>query len=125
MHRWLHISPVWVILHAFHRDGAVNYTILITVIAFCTVQAVLVAGGSYIDGTWYSASGGTGFLEHYGVWAVLISDPLLLISAAYAYRRFRFTMVRLPIVDATASKQMVLRVVKPHIDHLRLKRRGA
>jgi hypothetical protein len=124
MPRWSHISPFWPILRGFYRGGAANYAILIGIAVFCAVQAILVGGGSYIDGTWYSANGGTGFLEHYGVWALLVSDPLLLISAAYAYRRFRLAMTRLPIVEGKESKLMVSRIVRPYADHLRLKRRG-
>ena len=98
--------------------------ILVCIAVLCALQAALVVGGSYVDGTWYSANGGTGFLEHYGLWAVLVSDPLLLISAAYAYRRFRLAMARLPIVEGAVSKVTVSRIVTPHVDHLRLRRRG-
>lgn len=124
MRRWLHISPLWLIFRGYRRDGSANYAILIAIVAFCAFQAALVAIGSFIDGTWYSANGGTGFLEHYGVWALLVTDPLLLISAAYAYRRFRLALARLPIVDGKSSKITVGRIVRPHIGHLRLRGKG-
>lgn len=124
MGRWRRISPLWVIFRGYECDGSANYAVLIGILAFGTLQAVSVAVGSYVDDTWYTASGGTGLLEHYGVWAVLASDPLLLMSAAYAYRRFRIAMARLPIIDGEEAKIAVGRIVRPRIDHLRLRSRG-
>ena len=98
---------------------------VIGVLALCALQAGLVALGSRLDGTWYAANGGTTFLRHYGVWAVLASDPLLLLTTALAYRQFIHAMAKLPIAEGAPSRRAVNRILLPHLEFLHLRGRGA
>lgn len=66
---------------------------------FFTFQAGIVVIASYLDGTWHLPLPGKGLLDHYGVWAILVADPLAIISTAYAWYQFRDAMKDLPLKE--------------------------
>ena len=55
------------------------------VLAVAAMQSAGVFAGSHVGGTRFLPDVGDGFLEHYAVWATLVSDPLLVIAAGLAY----------------------------------------
>ena len=83
--------PLQLIIRGFAALGNPNWAIVRLIIGVGALQVAVVALASYVDGTWWLDGVGDGLLEHYGVWAILVTDPLLLISAAFAYRRFRLS----------------------------------
>jgi hypothetical protein len=77
-----------------------------------------------MDDTWHLQHGGKGFFDHYGVWAILIADPLLVISTAFAWYQFRATMVDLPLVLAPNCRVELIRRVLPYMHFVKLKQNG-
>jgi hypothetical protein len=115
---------VYFILVGFSRRGNPSLAIIVGFLLFSLFQAGLVAMGSYWDDTWHLQHGGKGFLDHYGVWAILIADPLLMISTAFAWYQFRATMADLPLVPAPNSRTELRRRVAPYMQFTRLKENG-
>ena len=78
--------PVNLLIISFTRDRIANRPIVFGILAVAFIQARLVNVSSYIDGTWHLPAGDKGLFVHYGAWATIITDPLLMISSAYAYQ---------------------------------------
>ncbi|MEJ0041963.1 MAG: hypothetical protein WDM81_07005 [Rhizomicrobium sp.] len=68
---------------------------VLSIIATAVVQAAVVGLAAWFSGAWW-ISGGVGFSRHYGAWAILVTDPLLLIASGFAHKQFRFAMATLP-----------------------------
>jgi hypothetical protein len=94
------------------------------VILFALLQATLVISGSYLDGTWWLPHGGKGFLNHYGVWAILIADPLALFATAIAWRQFVLAMAELPLDTHPVQIESAQRIISPYIRFIKLRGRG-
>ncbi|WP_394706580.1 hypothetical protein [uncultured Cohaesibacter sp.] len=86
------------------------------------LQTGTIALGSYVDDTWVLPGVGKGLSEHYGVWAILISDPILLISTGFAYQQFRLALRTLPC-RGSEDADRIQSLAKPFLDFLAL--RGA
>ena len=71
------------------------------------------------------APGDKGLLVHYGVWAILISDPLLLISASFAWFQFRTAFQYLPLRNGSDNRLLVRKIVRPYRDFVTLKGYGS
>jgi hypothetical protein len=119
--RFRFIHPPYLVLFGFARNGSPNLPIVAGIVAFGVLQATLVFGGVYLDNTWRLAGNDRGLLDHYGEWAILSTDPLLLIAAAYAYRRFRIAMSTLPLAEGGKNRTEVHKILKPFLDILHLK----
>jgi hypothetical protein len=116
--------PVTLVLIGFSRRGEPSAPVMVGLGLFSLFQAALVLGGSYMDGTWHLPNGGKGLLDHYGVWAILIADPLLIVSAAYAWYQFRKSMANLPLnADAGASTKF-RRTIRPYFEFINLRSNG-
>src|ERR1044072_6497696 len=116
--------PVQLIIAGFRRNRAPNITIVAVIGAIAVAQALLIAAGAYVDDTWRLSGDAKGLLVHYGAWATIITDPLLVLAAAYAYRQFRFAFATVPV----ASKENLAKsrwIALPHLEFLNLKRNGA
>lgn len=116
--------PAKLIAYAFRQDGRPNLKIITGIVAFSALQATLVFLGSFVDGTLYLPGNGDGFLEHYGVWAILITDPLLLLCTAFAYRRFHTALLTLPIKAGSAGSERVSETSRFYINILNLNGRS-
>jgi hypothetical protein len=116
--------PVYLIFRTFSRSGAINWPILGGILSVATLQMALVILGSYIDGTWRMPGGAKGLLDHYGAWATIVTDPLIMISTAYAYWQFSVAMCALPTSRAPENVRATRRIVQPYRDFLHLKRNG-
>ena len=118
------IFPVQLIFSGFSHRGKPRRDVIFGVFAFSAFQAALVLVGSYIDGTWWMSNGGKGLSVHYGEWAILISDPLLLISASFAWYQFRVAFRHLPVRDERANPRKIRSIVKPYQARVTLKGEG-
>jgi len=85
------------------------------------VQSIGVYYGSALDGTLRLPNEGDGFLEHYGVWAILITDPMLIVAAGLAHRRFLIALDTLPLAPKKESKLSFETIVKPHLEFLNMR----
>ena len=112
------------IASGFHASGTPNWRFIALVLGIALVQSLLVFGASFYDGTLFLPKKGDGFLEHYGVWAILATDPLLLISASFAYRRFVVCLHTLPMVAGDEFNATKDDVVRPYTEFLDLNGRA-
>jgi hypothetical protein len=106
-------TPLKLVTGLFGPDGSANWLLITGVIgfSFVLIGAVLIAVA--IDNTWYLPDNGRGLLRHYGAWAILLSDPLLVISVGYAFYKFRVTFSTLPAAgDQSRRKRLTLLVQK-------------
>jgi hypothetical protein len=124
MQRGRHLVPVELILSGFSRRGAPNFFVVFGVLIFSLFQIGLVILSSYLDGTWWMLKGDKGLFVHYGEWAILISDPLLLVSASFAWHQFRIAFRHLPIRDEKGGRSEMRRIVKPYKDFVSLRGSG-
>ena len=67
---------------------------IILIVAALQVAAVLFA--SWVDDT-LTLEGGRGVFQHYGAWAILLTDPLLLVASGFLDRQFCIAMLTLPV----------------------------
>jgi hypothetical protein len=116
--------PVDLILVGFFRRGYASLPIIVGLLLFSLFQASLVVACSYLDNTWHLPHGGKGFLDHYGVWAILAADPLVVISTALAWDQFKQTMVDLPMAHIPGCRIRLMRTVAPYKRFIRLKENG-
>jgi hypothetical protein len=108
----------------FRRDGTPNWPWLSWIIAFGSLQAAFVVVATYLDNSWYLQSPNKGLFQHYGACALLITDPLLLVSASYAYRRFRIALSTLPLCDPERDRSRARAIARPYLEFLHLKGRA-
>ncbi|MBI4924120.1 MAG: hypothetical protein HY834_20485 [Devosia nanyangense] len=117
------LFPPTIIRNVFGAELAPNWLVVGSIAALALVQTAAVFVGSYIDATWILPGVGKGLLEHYGVWAILIADPLLLIAAGFAYRQFCIAMETLPFVEREGTGDLKS-IVRPYFDFIELKGRS-
>jgi hypothetical protein len=86
--------------------GAPSLKFLLGVIGFTFFEVGAVVAASVFDGTFFESSPVKGLLHHYGILAILITNPLLIISVAAANFQYRRTLATLP-VTADARKNIV------------------
>ena len=96
------------------------------VLAYAGIQAGLIFVASYLDGTLYLEGEGKGFLEHYGVWAILITDALLILSVSLAHSTFRNAIASIQFSngedrkDRKDRKEFIGSDLKKYLDFLYL-----
>jgi hypothetical protein len=112
------------VMAGFRRGGVPNWPWISAAIALGLVQIGAIALATYIDGSWFLPGADRGLLEHYGALALLVTDPLLVISASYAYCRFRLAMSSLPLCEPGSSTARVRGILRPYIEFIHLKGRG-
>lgn len=115
-------NPIRIIATGFHLNGAPNGRLILGVLLIALAQALVVFIGSAIDGTLFLLDNGDGFLEHYGVWAILITDPLLIISVSFAYRKFFNSLNSIPINVKLDHTNKVEKTIFPYVEFLHFKR---
>lgn len=112
--------PVAAVRKLFHVTGQPRWWAIGVVFAVATVQSLAVFVGSHLDGTLFLPGVGDGFFEHYGVWAILATDPLLIIAAGLAYRRFIIAFDTLPLASAQKAKGNFSDLFDDHLDFLNM-----
>jgi len=116
--------PVAAVRRLFGPDGLPVWGSILVLLSIAALQSIGILAGSYVDGTLFLPDVGDGFFEHYGVWAILISDPLLLIAAGLAYRRFLIAFDNLPLVQKDAEFKTLERLMDPHMSFLNMSGRS-
>jgi hypothetical protein len=93
--------------------GRLNWRLVSSLLAVAAIQIAAVLLGCWLDNSWYLPAEhgfpqvGRGFLQHYGAWAILITDPLLLAASGFLDRQFCVTMLSLPTrPDRDAAKEV-------------------
>jgi hypothetical protein len=93
--------------------GRVNWRLAGAIFTVAAIQIAAVLLGCWLDNSWFLPSehgfpqAGRGFLQHYGAWAILITDPLLLVASGFLDRQFCVTMLSLPTrPDRDAAKEV-------------------
>lgn len=114
--------PVFLTLAGFSRRGSINTAIATAVVGVACFQSGLVIACSYLDGTWILESPAKGLFAHYGAWATIVTDPLLLLTTAFAYRQFQNAMITIPIKKS--GRDTVRKIVAPYYRFLRLQENG-
>lgn len=94
------------------------------VVAGGVAQVAAIIACSYWEGTLFLPGHGKGLFQHYGAWAVLISDPVLLVAAGWAAYRFRIAMAALPLCAKT-QPEAVEPLLKPWLGFARARGNGA
>lgn len=120
---WL-AAPLRLATRTFRSRGHINAPFVLVLSAFGIAQIAIVTLCSYIDGTWYLPGSARGLLQHYGAWAILVSDPLLLVAAGYAYYRLRLTFSTLPISESGKAREEVRRLLLPYFSWIKGGRNG-
>lgn len=108
----------------FRRDGSPNWKLISGTLAFGLLQILAVTIATYVDHSWRLHERDRGLLEHYGAMALLVTDPLLLISVSFAYRRFRLAMSTLPLCTPDLNRERTRRIVKRYVDILHMRGAG-
>ncbi len=112
--------PVVAVRKLFHIAGQPRWWAITVILALASAQSLAVFLGSYLDGTLFLPGVGDGFFEHYGVWAILATDPLLIIAAGLAYRRFIIAFETLPLTSAQKEKGAFSKLFDGHLDFLNM-----
>ncbi|POF29860.1 hypothetical protein [Roseibium marinum] len=112
--------PPTLIRSLFGQELEPYWPAIISIALLGLLQTLAVLFGSLIDGTWILPGVGKGFFEHYGVWAILISDPILLISAGFSYLYFKLALETLPLADKSKVRRLHA-VTKPYFEFVELR----
>ncbi|MAC45265.1 MAG: hypothetical protein CMI12_00220, partial [Oceanospirillum sp.] len=104
----------------FGRDNNTK-KFVITVLLISITQALLVTAGAYIDETLnIDDEMSVGLLEHYGIMTILVTDPMLILSASYAHYRFLAAFHKLPV----SRKVNMDDILRDHLERLSMKGRA-
>jgi nitrogen fixation-related uncharacterized protein len=118
-------APLSLSSRLLRSRGRVNWRLAAAILGVALAQAAAVALASWWDGTWFLSDKGKGLFQHYGAWAILITDPLLLIASGFLDRQFCVAMLTLPLSPGNCAKAKLTRILRPHISLVRGKRHTA
>jgi hypothetical protein len=112
----------------FRSRGKFNWSLAIAVFGLAIAQAGAVALVSWLEGTWtlglegsWTLERGKGFSQHYGAWAILITDPLLLIACGFLDRQFVVTLMTLPLRRGQQPKERAQQLLRKYAAFVRAK----
>jgi hypothetical protein len=86
--------------------------------AVAVAQAAAVGVASWADGAWYLEKG-KGLAQHYGAWAILVTDPLLLAATGFLDRQFMVTMTTLPLASGREPRRKMWRMLHRYVPLVR------
>lgn len=112
-------------LDLFIDDGdKLSYRGTLLLLAVFTFLGGLVPLGSAIDDTLIMRGDAKGFLQHYGVWAFLVTSPIMAILTCKCYAEFLNLLKRLDgfCIDDPTKKQRnaITKTAKKHAESIRL-----
>lgn len=116
--------PVAAVRKLFYVTGQPRWWAIAVVLGVAAAQSFAVFVGSYLDKTLFLTGVGDGFLEHYGVWAILATDPFLIIAAGLAYRRFIIAFDTLPLKSTHTARSAFSDIFNGHLDFLNMASRS-
>lgn len=89
------------------------------------IAAAIVVLCSYLDKTVHLPGDGRGLANHYGIWAIFVTSPLLVLLAHATQQRFVFTIRTINRYTVNADVPQVLReMVDKHINSLHMNARS-
>lgn len=89
-------TPLNLSFQVFRPRGRINWQLVAGILITGALQAGLVASIAWANGAWHIGDSGKGFSQHYGAWAILITDPILLLASGLVHHQFRLAMATLP-----------------------------
>ena len=116
VHEGLSPQPLRLVTRLIGSRGRVNIPLLTAIIAVAALQILAVFLSAFADSTLSLAGLGRGLLQNYGAWAILISDPLILIGAGWVYWHFRRTFLTLPICLDRGARHKYRVFLRPFLD---------
>ncbi|WP_229595564.1 hypothetical protein [Pseudodesulfovibrio sediminis] len=116
--------PLQIVTNLFPRNGGVNIKLVTGIVFFSICQLIALVVATHHEGTFSLPGVGKGLMEHEGVWAIVITDPLLLISTGYAYALFRKCMRTLPIKNPGSKGTIKKTLFQSKLSHLLMKEAG-
>jgi hypothetical protein len=118
------LVPVYVLTDWFPLRGSVRRSVTASVFLLTATLLIGLVTGAYLDDTWLLTPPAKGLAVHYGAWAGLITDPLLVMAVAYSYRQFQVAFLTLPLVRGTDSKALIKDLLRPHLRFIQLRTTG-
>jgi hypothetical protein len=112
---WLAL-PLQLATRTFLRGGKLNIVLIGSLVLVGGAQIVALLIAASLDGTLWLPAPDKGLMQHYGAWAMLLSDPLCLIAAGYAYSRFRAAFLSAPLQPDVVTRRRWLRLVRRQLD---------
>lgn len=113
------------VLNAIFRvsggTSLVRFGAVFAFLCYGVLQASVLFFGAWHDGTLVLPGTGKGLLNHYGVWAIVATDPLIVISVGIAHALFRRAIVAIRFQDPARRKEFMRVYIKGHLDFLYLK----
>src|SRR5262245_52746516 len=119
------VVPLSLSSRLLRSRGRVNWRIAATILVVSGAQIAAVLIAAWLDNSWFLGpadqlqKGGKGLLEHYGAWAILVTDPLLLIASGFLDRQFCVAMLSLPLRSDRDAAQEVSRAVRTQVPWVR------
>lgn len=115
-------APLSISSRLVRSRGRVNWTIALAIFGVALAQALGVLIASASDGTWLLPNNGKGFFQHYGAWAILITDPLLLVASGFLDWQFCVAILTLPLTPDNIAKSRLKSTLKFHLSLVRGRR---
>lgn len=116
MNLW--VAPLNLSVRLLRSHGNINWPLAIAIASVAIVQAVAAAAASWVEGAWF-LPGSKGFSQHYGAWAILITDPLLLAATGFLDRHFLVTMTTLPLCSGRDSRRTMWQLLHRYVPFVR------
>lgn len=92
-------APLKLSSRLFRSRGRINSRLAWIILSVAILQFAAVVLSSWLDNA-LRLEGGKGLFQHYGAWAILLSDPLLLVASGFLDRQFCVAMLTLPLRPA-------------------------
>lgn len=112
--------PVKAIANLFDVNGRATWSTIALVLGIAAIQSICIYAGAVVDDTLWLPNEGDGFLEHYGVWAILATDPLLIIATGFAYRRFQIAINTLPLSTKKQTLKAFDQTVETYLNYINM-----
>ena len=93
-------------------------------VSIALLEAGLLVVGARLEDTLWLPGNGKGLFQHYAIWTIAFTNPMLLFAVAYAYRRFRSALATLPLTNDGAARSRYRTRRHNHLDVLRMRQFG-
>ena len=100
--------------------GRVNWRLARIILIVAALQLFTVVVASWLNHS-MTLGGGKGLLQHYGAWAILLTDPLLLIASGFLDRQFCVAMLTLPLRPGVGAKRRLQHLLRSWVLVVRAK----
>jgi hypothetical protein len=111
-------APLKLSAHLFRTGGKLNWTLAGSIMGLACLQGGVLALVCWWDGSWHLELG-KGFSQHYGSWAILVTDPLLLLASGFLDRQFLVTITSLPLCEGSEPRQRMRELLRRFVPVVR------